>query len=225
MYALINGIQLILGPIGFNYRMINSELEELGLLNRVLSNEYINVPIKFNNDTFLLPAIQNIPNHDPRFQEIGNFTWEIIKENDIPVRVEMDYPISDKTLEQIKKEYIKNLSPLRREKEITFIDIKINETTFSISTNRENRLSYVSKLISSPGPHKFKFNTDTWLEITVSELQYIISQIDLKVQEAFDWEYQKTQEINACTTGQEVYNVIIRTPQQTERENAVYNNN
>ncbi len=212
MYALINGNQLILGPIEFNHRLINSELEEFGILSRVLPTEYDKVPIKFNDDIFLLPVIEHILEFDPKYTKLGNFTWEIIKENNIPVSVEINYPLIDKTLEQIKEEYKKNLSPLRREKENTYIDIKINETTFSISTNLEDRLSYVSKLISSPGPHKFKFNSNVWLEITKTELQYIISQIDLKVQEAFDWEYQKTQEINACKTGQEVYNVIIREP-------------
>jgi len=214
MYALIHNSQLILGPIGFNYRMINSELENLGLLNRVLPNEYINVPIKFNDDTFLLQAIQNIPFYDQKFKQIENFSWEIIKDNDIPVRVEMNYFLIDKTLQEIKDEYKKKLPELRKEKENTYIDVNIDGNVFSVSTNREDRLSYVSKLIASPGPHKFKFNSNIWLEITKTELQYIISQIDLKVQEAFDWEYQKTQEINACKTGQEVYDIVLK-PERT----------
>ena len=214
MYALIHNSQLILGPIGFNYRMINSELENLGLLNRVLPNEYINVPIKFNDDTFLLQAIQNIPFYDQKFKQIENFSWEIIKDNDIPVRVEMNYFLIDKTLQEIKDEYKKKLPELRKEKENTYIDVNIDGNVFSVSTNREDRLSYVSKLIASPGPHKFKFNSTIWLEITKTELQYIISQIDLKVQEAFDWEYQKTQEINACKTGQEVYDIVLK-PERT----------
>jgi hypothetical protein len=35
MYALVNGEELLLGPISFNTRMINSELEDLELDYRV----------------------------------------------------------------------------------------------------------------------------------------------------------------------------------------------
>lgn len=216
MYAFIHDSQLIWGPIGFNYRLFNSELEELELVNRVLPKDYENVPIYFDEKTFLLPAIQNIPEHDQRFQETGNFSWEIIKENDVPVRVEFTYPISDKSLEKIKDEYKQQLSPIRKEKENVVIDIDLNGTIVNISTSIEERLSLVSKLVASPGPHQFKFNNGVWKEITTAELEYIISQIDAKVQEAFDWEYTKLQEIDACTTGEEVYSVVLREPENSD---------
>lgn len=216
MYAFIHDSQLILGPIGFNYRLFNSELEELGLEYRVIPKDYDRVPIYFDDKTCLLPAIQNIPEHDGRFQEPGNFEWEIVKENSVPIRVEMTYQISDKTLEKIKSEYKQPLSEFRQQKENVLIDVDLSGTIVNVSTDFRERLSFVSKLISSPGPHKFKFRNGVWKEITTTELEYIISQIDAKVQEAFDWEYSKTQEIDACTTGEEVYNVIIeerRTPE------------
>ena len=107
MYALIHNLQLILGPIKYNYRLINSDLEELDIESRVSPRDYENVPIELDSatETFLLPVIEIIPSHDPRFQGIGNFEWSIIKENDIPIRVEMSYSINDKSLEQIKEEY------------------------------------------------------------------------------------------------------------------------
>jgi len=45
MYALVNGQELLLGPIAFNYRMINSVLEEeLEVDYRVTSQDYQKVP-------------------------------------------------------------------------------------------------------------------------------------------------------------------------------------
>jgi arsenate reductase-like glutaredoxin family protein len=225
MYALIYDSQLILGPIGYNYRLINSELEELEIEQRVSPRDYENVPIQIDANTYVLPAIQIIPSYDSRFENVGNFSWEIIKENDIPVRVEMTYPVTNKSLETIKEEYKQQIAPIRKEKENTYIDVELNGTTVSVSTNREDRLSYVSKLIASPGTHKFKFGNGVWLEITTTELEHIISQIDLKVQEAFDWEYSKLQEIDACITGEEVYNVILREPQIMERPDALPTDN
>jgi hypothetical protein len=166
----------------------------------------------------LVSVVQNIPQYDSRFQSVGNFEWEIIRENEFPRRVEMTYPVYDKSLDQIKVEYKSQVAPIRREKENTTIDLVIGDTTVTVSTSRDERLSYVSKLVSSPGPHNFKFSNDVWLQITTAELEYIIQQIDLKVQEAFDWELLKIQEIDACATGEEVYNVILREP-QIEEEN------
>jgi hypothetical protein len=214
MYALIHNSQLILGPIKYNYRLINSELEELEIDKKVSPRDYENTPIHFDNETSLVPAVQIIPEYDSRFSGVGNFTWEIIRENDIPVRVEMTYEIGDKTLEQIKAEYKSQVAPIRREKENILIDIDLNGTIVTISTDRDERISLVSKLVASPGPHNFKFYGDNWVQITTAELEYIISQIDLKVQEAFDWELSKIQEIDACVTGEEVYSVILREPQE-----------
>jgi len=210
MYALIHNSQLILGPIGYNYRMINSELEDLEIEYKVAPRDYENVPILVNENTYILPVNQIIEPHDSRFRSVGNFQWQVIRENEIPVRVDMTYEVHDKSLEQIKAEYKSQVAPIRREKENTTIEIEINQTPISVSTSREDRLSYVSKLVASPGPHTFKFNNDVWMQITTTELEYIISQIDLKVQEAFDWEYSKIQEIDACISGEEVYNVVLR---------------
>ena len=221
MYALIHNSQLILGPIPYNYRMINGELEELEIDARVTPRDYENIPIRFDDLTFLVPVTQIIPEHDTRFQSVGNFTWEIIQENEIwPSGVEMTYPISNKTLEQIKEEYKTRLPDIRRQKETQIIDVTINDTIVQVSTAREERVSFVSKLVSSPGPHNFKFENNVWLQITTTELEYVISQIDAKVQEAFDWEYTKVQEIDACETGEDVYNVVIVEPVEEVIPNA-----
>ena len=213
MYALIHNSQLILGPIQWNYRLINGELEDLEVDARVTPRDYENIPIRFDDLTFLVPVTQIIPEHDGRFQSVGNFTWEIIQENEIwPSGVEMTYTISNKTLDQIKQEYKSQLPEIRRQKETQIIDVTLGDTIVQVSTSREERVSFVSKLVSSPGPHNFKFENDVWLQITTTELEYVISQIDAKVQEAFDWEYSKVQEIDACETGEDVYNVIIVEP-------------
>ena len=221
MYALIHNSQLILGPIQWNYRLINGELEELEIDARVSPRDYENAPFTFDENTYLIPAVQNIEQHDGRFQSVGNFDWEIIQEDDVPVRVEMTYAISNKTLDQIKQEYKSQLPDIRRQKETQIIDVTLGETIVQVSTAREERVSFVSKLVSSPGPHNFKFENNVWLQITTTELEYVISQIDAKVQEAFDWEYSKVQEIDACETGEDVYNVIIVEPVEEVIPNAL----
>ena len=208
--ALIHNNSLELGPMGFNVRMINSELEELEVEERISPQSYTNIPIHFSDGLTHLVLIEKVvPENDPKYHNVGNFTWEIIKENDIPVKVLLTYPIADKTLEEVKTLRKSEVSPYRREKENTIITLTINGTAVEVSTSREERVLLASKLAASPGPHNFKFK-NTWLEITTAELQTIVSEIDVKVQEAFDWELTKLQEIDACLTIDDVYDVVIR---------------
>ena len=51
-----------------------------------------------------------------------------------------------------------------------------------------------------------------WIEVTKADLQTIIAAIDAKVQEAYDWELAKLQEIDACETKEVVYEVEITPP-------------
>ena len=208
--ALINNNSLILGPMGFNVRYINSELEDLEVEERISPQSYTDLPIHFSdNETHLVLIEKVVPENDTKYHNIGNFTWEIIKENDVPVKVLLTYPIIDKTLEEVKELRKQEVSPYRREKESTTISVNLNGTSVEVSTSREERLLLASKLAASPGPHNFKFS-NTWLEITIEQLQTIVSEIDVKVQEAFDWELSKLQEIDACETIDSVYDVVIR---------------
>jgi len=208
--ALIYNNSLILGPMGYNVRMINSELEELEVEETITPSSYTDLPIHFSDGlTHLLPLEKDVPSHDPKYHNVGNFSWEIIQEDDVPTKVLLTYPITDKTLEEVKELRKQEVSPYRREKENTTITVLINDTEVEVSTSREERILLASKLAASPGPHNFKFS-NTWLEITTEELKYILSEIDIKVQEAFDWELAKLQEINACETIDEVYDAVIR---------------
>ena len=210
--ALIHNNSLELGPMGFNVRMINSELEELEVEERISPQSHKNLPIHFSDNlTHLLPIERNTPAYDLKYHNVENFTWEIIKENDVPVKVLLTYPITEKTLEEVKNIRKQEVAPYRREKENTIITLTINNTEVQVSTSRDERLLLASKLAASPGPHNYKFY-NTWLEITTQELQFIVSEIDKVVQAAFDWELAKLQEIDACLTIDDVYAVVIREP-------------
>jgi hypothetical protein len=208
--ALIHNNSLILGPIGYNVRMINSELEELEVEETITTQSYTNIPIHFSDGlTHLIPLEKEVPPYDPKYHNVGNFDWQIVEEDGVPIKVLLTYPITDKTLEEVKEFRKQEVAPYRREKENTIITLTVNETVIEVSTSREERILLASKFAASPGPHNFKFK-NTWLEITTEELQYILNQIDIKVQEAFDWEYTKIQEIDACETIDDVYEVVIR---------------
>lgn len=200
---------VLLGPIPFNYRMINSVLEdELELDYRIYSPDEANVPIQINENVRILPARNEYsPFYDSKYHEhIGPEVQIYEKE------VVFLYGIRDKSLEQIKAERKVEIAPIRREKENTIITVNVQGVDVTVSTSRDNRLALASKAMSGDGPYNFKFGNDAWVEITKQDIQFILSEIDKKVQEAFDWELAKNQEIDACQAIDEVYEIEIRQP-------------
>ena len=209
MYALINGQELFLGPIGFNVRMINSELEELELPERfrVSSSDYQNIPLSITNEVKILPARNQQPEFDPKYEYLYGPVHEI-KEDEVV----FNYWKADRTLEDIKAVYKLRVKPERQLRENTSINVTVNSTEVEVSTDRENRLALTSKVVSGDGPFNFKFANGVWVEVSKVDLQTIISAIDAKVQEAYDWELAKLQEIDACETKEAVYEVEITPP-------------
>jgi len=210
MYALIHNSQLLLGPIKFNYRFINSDLEDNEIEERIGPRDYENVPLEINSTTFLLEVVLNQPEYDERSQVLRYTDWEIITDNDIQ-KAQFNYEVVDKSLDQIKDEYKQQLSPIRREKENQYLTLNIQNTDLSILTSREQRTQFINKLTALPETETvlYKFSDSTWINVSKTDLEYIVQQIDLKVQEAFDWEYAKLQEIDNCTTKEEVFDVVI----------------
>lgn len=221
MYALVNGQELLLGPIGFNVRMINSELEDLELPERfrVSSSDYQNVPLSITSDVKILPARNQSPPFDPKYEYLYGPVHEI-KEDEVV----FNYWKADRSLEDIKAVYKLQVKPERQRRENTSINVTVNNTEVNVSTDRENRLALTSKVVSGEGPFNFKFDNGVWAEVSKVDLQTIISAIDAKVQETYDWELAKLQEIDACETKEAVYEVEIVIPVSNqltpERSNA-----
>ena len=196
--------------MGFNVRMINSELEDLELEDRITTQSHTNIPIHFSDElTHLLLLEKEVPGYDSKYYNLGNFTWEVIEEDNVPIKVKLTYPLVERSIEEVKYSRKQEVTAYRKEKENKIISLTINETEIKIATSREERLILASKLSASPGLHNYKFS-NTWLEITTENLQYVIGEIDKVVQSAYDWELSKLQEIDACQTLGEIYNVIIK---------------
>lgn len=216
MFALVNGQELLLGPIAFNYRLINASLEEdLELDYRVKSSDYSQVPIQITEEVKIISARNEIPDFDERFESV-NLSYHEITDTEVIFY----YVKSEKTLEEVKQEYKANIPSERWNREHTTISLTINEKEIRVSTSRENRLALITKLLSGDGPYNFKFDDSTWIEVTKENLQHIITQIDLKVQEAFDWELAKIKEIDSCETKESVYQVDISNQPSVNPTNA-----
>lgn len=203
MFALINDNQLILGPIEFNYRLINSTLEDdLEINYKISPSDYLNVPLIITENIKLLKAQKILPPFDPNYEEIFLSSYDVIDN-----QVIFKYEKREKDF-NIVKDYYKSLISAERWRRETFNhqEISINGINILVSTSRESRISLISKLTSGNGPYKFKFG-ENWIEITSEDIKNIISKIDEKIQLDFDWEYEKLIEIDLCSSLSELQKI------------------
>tara|TARA_Y100000004_G_C8924530_1_gene416989 strand:+ start:570 stop:1256 length:687 start_codon:yes stop_codon:yes gene_type:complete len=196
MYALVNGSFILLGPIGFNYRLINSTIkDDLNLDYNVGPLDYMNVPINFNDQLKILPVVNNIPHHNRKTEYANMIRWEVGED-----RLTYFYEILPIPLEKLKQQYKEKITNERWHKENNGnITVTINDIEIKVATKRENRSQLASKIsaMSADVRRRFKFQ-NTWIELNSAEMQTIIDEIDDYVQEQFDWEYTKHNEIDAC---------------------------
>lgn len=218
MYALVNKEILLLGPIKFNTRMFNSELDDIAeeydieIGKKITLNDEGQVPLNvFTNDEvdlWILPTETQQPNFNPDTEFIIGPTHQVTPQE----KVSFTWTVQDKTLEQVKSEKISKLPEIRYNKEQTgIVTYTLEGNDIEVSTSRENRLSLISKSSSINSESNYKFG-ENWVTVSNTDLQNIISLIDTKVQEFFDWELSKINEINSCTDVESVINVVIQEP-------------
>lgn len=207
--ALIHNNRIVLGPMGFNVRYINSELEDLELNERISPQSYNDLPIHFSDGlTHLVSLHKKTPSYDSRYYKVGDFNVEILKENELPVEVILNYSIVDKSLDEVKNSRKQEIPSIRKRMEDRLVNIDVNGRQINVSTSREERILLSSKLSSTSDTFNYKFNGD-WMQVTTDEIKFILGEIDKVVQNAFDWEFLKMEEINSCTTIDQVYSVNL----------------
>ena len=170
MYALVNGSFILLGPIGFNYRLINSTIkDDLNLDYNVGPLDYMNVPINFNDQLKILPVVNNIPHHNRKTEYANMIRWEIGED-----RLTYFYEILPIPLDKLKQQYKEKITNERWHKENNGnITVTINDIEIKVATKRENRSQLASKIsaMSADVRRRFKFQ-NTWIELKSDNVSY-----------------------------------------------------
>lgn len=206
MYAIINNNNVIQTLLKWNPRMINSILqEELELDIKVYFPDEANVPWIINEETKIFQVREIKPEYNPKIEELTGPSWEITENIAIA-----SYEVKPLLIEIAKANLIKQLSSERKSREAKSIKITVKGQEVTVNTDRESRAVYASKILSIGDLTAYWKFPETWMEITKSDLEYIISEIDKIVQVAFDWEFAKLNEIENAADHISVNNIIIK---------------
>ena len=152
----------------------------------------------------ILPCREIYPSYNLKIEWLSGPIFQI-DEN----LVIATYEAKPLDLDIAKGNLIDKLPSARYAKEVQSINIELNDLVLTISTDRETRAVYANKLIGmGENTINWKF-PEGWLTLNKADLEYIIQQIDLAVQEAFDWELSKLNEIKVCKTLEEIDKIVI----------------
>lgn len=197
MYAIVHNDYVILTQPKWNSRMFtNVLLEDCEIDRKILLSDEVNVPLIVDENTKILKVFETKPDYNSKIQWLEGPYYTIVDNV-----VLGSYVIKDLDLD-IAKGNLKSLLPaIRYDKENKFVEVTIDNQIFTVSTDRDNRAILASKLLSITSEDSFswKFN-EGWATINQTILENIILQINTVVQNAFDWELSKINEIDACTT-------------------------
>jgi hypothetical protein len=218
MYGLVYNDFVILTQETWNTRMFNSVLEEeCGVTTRLLLSDEKNVPIVFNSNTKILKVVDIKPDYNSKIEwldgpyyKISNFIannrikWLDGPYYEISNFIASNWIVKPLDLNIAKGNLLDKLPALRYNKEIKNIKIQVQDKIVTINTSRENRAIFATKLLSiNDSEINFKF-AEGWMSLKREDFQNIVSQIDQTVQDAFDWEISKSNEINACSTLEQI---------------------
>lgn len=206
MYAIISNGNIIQTLLKWNPRMISSILqEELELDIKVHFPDEANVPWIINEETKIFQVREIKPEYNPKIEELTGPNWEITEDLAIA-----NYEVKPLILQIAKANLIQQLSSERKSREIKDIKVTVKGQEVTVSTDRESRAVYSSKILSIGDLTAYWKFPETWMEITKSDLEIIISEIDKVVQAAFDWEFAKLNEIENAADHISVDTIIMK---------------
>lgn len=209
-YVIVQNKQMILlGPIDWKQRFIQSEFDEL-YDNGEISFKYKVMPvaegyIDVGEGFEIFPITdKQEPSYDPTYQHLAGPLWNF---NDN--KASMRYDVLETDIDVVKNNLKSVAAAERYNKEKSSVTIKVKEVDMSFSTSRENRNQFNTILATiGDGVINYKY-INTFYELQLSDFQSIVSAINNYVQQQFDWEMSIFQQIDTATTIEQLKTIEI----------------
>lgn len=199
MYVVTQHNKIILGPIDWDASYIAAVLQnDLDLDNRpkVLPSDVFRVPFHILPDVYVRNAVIDVPTYNKKIQKFGGVDWTFDEQN-----AYANYTVIDKDVDEVKGELKNIVSSKRWDRENSGTSLEIQGITVNVTTSRDQRRVFVDKLIAMQDGDvsSWKFE-EQWINLTKADITNIVRAIDRAVQDAFDWENNKINQINNCTS-------------------------
>jgi hypothetical protein len=217
MYALIHNNQIQVGPRQWNYTFFKDYLDEEGLDataltkrppddNKIITDEWKIIPVT---------DIQYAELDEPFEQPAGPY-WTIHEEYITGV-----YLAVPNTVGMVQSKLKETVTNNRYAVEIGGCPFTFSDgTEVTLYTSREDRGVYLQafQIMPDDGSIMFKFPNAVFKSVTKAELGLIVEAGAAHIQEAFTWEANVYDQIDACTTLEELKLIDVKHPSQVTED-------
>lgn len=208
-YLLVENKQtVLLGPIFWRHRFIQTELDDLDI-------DYTVPPVEPNTCLKITDNIEVYPiaeitadSCDTRFEQLAGPFWNF--DNNLATG---HYTTAPKSLDTIKSEFKQVAANERYRKEIAGVRVTVQDTVVTVDTSRDGRNIFVQKYtsMSDTDTVQWKF-PETWLTLSKSELGTVVAAGAAHVQSQFDWERAIVAQIGSAGNVDELRAIVIVEP-------------
>jgi hypothetical protein len=200
--------EVLLGPIEWNPRFIASVLQtdlDLPMKPSVTDSDKNKVPYDIIENVRVRPVVFDIPEHNPKIQHLIGPYWSYT-ENEATA----SYVVENRNIDLIRSELKQQVAAERYNREVRGTKITIQEQEVSVDTTRENRDRYAQKylLMGDTDTIEWKF-PEGWFTLTKEELGSVVTACDNHVQSAFNWELNKSIEVDAAVDHETLNSVVL----------------
>lgn len=228
MYALVYMGRVAITFDKWYLGRINSELRDLDVNSQVVMSDQERVPFSVDLHSRIVPLIEIREDYNPRIQYHDGPLWDIQDDKVVATYYPMPLDIDiakDNLMREVaaQRYFMENVelnislpfsSPSYVPDSLSVgADFLPAGRSIRILTDKATRSLLASKLPSLGDQFiNWKFG-DGWVSLNRSDIGYILSRIDKSVQAAFDWELAKVNEIEACSSLDDI-NAVIVIPQE-----------
>lgn len=207
LYTLLKDDRIVTGPRDWNPKYFEYFLSQECDVETSLSEYPIVESLAFNDSVKLVPTHQlELPTIDLLYETIAGPNFKYDEEG----RFISYYVAQEYSIDIVKKNLLQAISDVRWKKETSPITREIGGSLLTIYTDRESRNSYTQALLSATDEYSatWKF-PQGFVTLNKSDLQNILNNVTTYVQECFDWEATKANEINSKNDVEELKQIIL----------------
>lgn len=205
MFVIVYNNSVILGPMRWNrFRFENEIQEECGAPVTLADRNDDFSPVIISGEIKIIP-VQGAPNPDfnPKIEFLNGPFWEFTD-----TEATQSYQVERLAIDAVKNMLKESVTAERWKKENSGVKVSIAGTEYSFRTDKETRV-VLQNAATNLTSVNWKHDRETWSTLSSEDVQNVLASVLTHVQSCFDWEYTKFQEIDACTTHEELDSVVI----------------
>ena len=214
MFVIVYNNSVILGPMRWNRYRFENEIKEECEVTASLPDRNDNFDaIVVSEEVKILPvqgtAVQGTqdPVFNPRIEYLHGPFWEFTDTAAI-----QSFTVEKYNIDAVKNFLKAETANERWIKQNKSVSVTVDGVSYDFPTDENTRLVLQQALTSGLESFNWKLNTDTWVILTSTNVQNILTQIITHIQTCFDWEMDKIAEIDACVAHLELDALEIKEP-------------